>query len=286
MEEEYSIHWNKSDRITIITGCDSGIGKSLADYLSKQGRKLVITYLEENHFANDNSVTALKVDLTLQEDVAGFVGFIKSLHDDGFVIDTVITNSGVALGGPIEDIPMELYRKTFEINFFGAISVIKAAIPSIIEAAGTIMIIGSMAGKIAMPFLSPYASSKFALEGFCDSLRREMNPFGVKTIMIEPAAVATPIWNKALKQDISFVQKKYMDSLQSFKRNFIEGGNSGMDVDICASQIGDILSKKKPKDRYIIAGNKFNSLLSTLVPQSIIDKVVVKMFDMYYGKKS
>ncbi len=62
--------------------------------------------------------------------------------------------------------------------------------------------IGSNAGKIAMPFLSPYASTKYALEGFCDSLRREMNPFGVKTILFEPASIATPIWNKAKQQEL------------------------------------------------------------------------------------
>ncbi|MDD3028537.1 MAG: SDR family NAD(P)-dependent oxidoreductase [Erysipelotrichaceae bacterium] len=276
--------FDKSKGIVVVTGCDSGIGKSLVEQLQRQGRQLVVTYLEENHFATMKNVQAIRLDLTDDQETQRFEDYLRQLIGDGYQVDTVITNSGVALGGPIEDIPMDLYYKTFSINFFGAIRVIKAVLPSIISTQGTVLVNGSMAGKVAMPFLSPYASSKFALEGFCDSLRREMNPFGVKTILLEPAAVATPIWNKALKQDISYVQEKYMASLQSFKKNFIEGGNSGMDVDLAAQEIIAIMAKKKPQDRYIIASNKLTSKLTTFVPQSYIDKVVVKMFDMYYGK--
>jgi len=130
--------------------------------------------------------------------------------------------------------------------------------------------------------LSPYASTKFALEGFCDSLRREMNPFGVKTILIEPAAVATPIWNKAKNQDIGFADKKYLDSLYAFRDNFIEGGNGGMATDEAAKKILDIIDRKKPKARYIVAQDRMVSRLMTLLPDSVIDKAVVKMFRMHY----
>ena len=110
-----------------------------------------------------------------------------------------------------------------------------------------------------------------------------MNPFGVKTILIEPAAVATPIWNKAKQQDISFVDKKYMKSLYSFRDNFIEGGNQGMDTDLAAMMIAEILFKKSPKSRYIIAKNRLVSKLMLLLPSSVLDKAVVKMFQMNYG---
>jgi NAD(P)-dependent dehydrogenase (short-subunit alcohol dehydrogenase family) len=198
-------------------------------------------------------------------------------------LSAVVSNAGVALGGPVENLPLDLYRKSFEINFFGAVSIIQALIPELINSKGKICIIGSMAGRIAMPFLSPYASAKFALEGFCDSLRREMNPFGVKTIMIEPAAVATPIWNKAKEQDISFVDEKYMESLRSFQNNFIEGGNEGMTVDKAAVLIADILAQKKPKARYIIAKNMMTLKLILRLPSIVLDKAVKKLFQMNYG---
>ncbi len=269
----------------VITGCDSGIGKSMAEKLSQEGHPLVISYLAENHFEHCENVRAIKMDLTKSDEVDDFCVFINDLCRKGDTIGAVVVNAGVALGGPIEDIPMSIYRESFEINYFGAISIIKALIPEIIQQKGRIMAIGSLAGRIAMPFLSPYASTKFALEGFCDSLRREMNPFGVKTILIEPAAVATPIWNKAKKQDISFVKEKYLKSLNSFRDNFIEGGNQGMAVDKAAKQIAGILFEEKPKARYIIADNLLTSKLMTFLPSFIIDKAVVKMFQMYYGNK-
>lgn len=284
MEEHVdSINWNKSEKFIIISGCDSGIGKSMADYLSSLGHKLVVTYVWEDHYQDNDNVIAVKMDLTIPEDVAGFTDFIHRLCEDGYGVKAVVTNSAIPVGGPVEDIPIENYRKAYDVNFFGAVSVIKAALPSIIKEKGRIMIISSMAGLIALPFLSPYASSKFALEGFGDSLRREMNPYGVKTILVEHGGIATPIWNKAAKQDISFVQEKYMKALYSVRDNFLLGGNKGMDCDLASKATADLLFIKNPKDRYIIDDNKFKSKLSSLVPQRYIDKVVSKMFDFSYG---
>lgn len=268
--------------LVVITGCDSGIGRSIAESLSRKGRTLVVSYLDENHFDGYKNVYARKMDLKNPGEIEDFIAFIHDLCQRGHRVETVIANAGVALGGPIENIPMEIYRDSFEINYFGAITIIKALIPEIIRQKGRIVVIGSLAGRIAMPFLSPYASTKFALEGFCDSLRREMNPFGVKTILIEPAAVATPIWNKAKNQDIGFAEKKYLDSLYAFRDNFIEGGNSGMAADEAAKQIVDIINRKRPKARYIVAQDRMVSRLMTLLPDSVIDKAVVKMFRMHY----
>lgn len=269
--------------LVVITGCDSGIGKSLAQRLARQGYKVVISYLHENHFENNPQIVAQKMDLENKADVKAFCEVVKLLCQENLPLSAVVTNAGVALGGPVENVPLDLYRKSFEINFFGAVAIIQALIPELIKSKGKICIIGSMAGKIAMPFLSPYAASKFALEGFCDSLRREMNPFGVKTIMIEPAAVATPIWNRAKEQDISFVAEKYMESLLTFQNNFIEGGNEGMPVEKATALIADILAQKKPKDRYIIAKNMLTLKLALRLPSIFLDKAVKKMFQMNYG---
>lgn len=274
---------SKVKGLIVITGCDSGIGKSLAERLAGQGYKVAVSYLQENHFGNNPQVFAHKMDLLNEEEVRTFCESVKHLINENLPLSAVVTNAGVALGGPVENLPLDLYRKSFEINFFGAVAVIQTLIPELIKNKGTICIIGSMAGRIAMPFLSPYAATKFALEGFCDSLRREMNPFGVKTIMIEPAAVATPIWNNAKKQDISFVDKKYMESLLSFQDNFIEGGNQGISVEKAAATIADILKLKKPKARYIIAKNMMTFRLVLMLPSMILDKVVRSMFKMNYG---
>lgn len=285
MKKSKTYAGKKFKGFVVITGCDSGIGKSLATILVQRGYEVVISYVDKNPFGDKKLPLAMKMDHRTPQETEEFCKYVKELCREGRKLEAVIANSGVALGGPIENIPIGLYRESFEINYFGAVKVIQSLLPEIILSKGKIIIHGSMAGRIAMPFLSPYVSTKFALEGFCDSLRREMKPFGVKTVLLETAAVATPIWNKAKNQDISFVEEKYMDSLYTFRDNFIEGGNQGMDAEDAAGMIANILYEKNPKARYVIAKNTLSSKLLLRLPAMLVDIAVIKMFKMYYGRK-
>ncbi|KNZ40730.1 SDR family NAD(P)-dependent oxidoreductase [Acetobacterium bakii] len=273
----------KSRGLIVITGCDSGVGKSLVFVLLQMGYTVIASYLDQNPFDNESNVYSRKMDLRKPEEVRSFCDYAKEICNRGEKLEAVFANAGVALGGSIENLPMDIFRECFEINFFGVVETIQALIPELIRDQGKIIVHGSMAGRIALPFLSPYASTKYALEGFCDSLRRELNPFGVKTILLESAAIATPIWNKAKVQDISFVHKKYLKSLHRFRDTFIEGGNAGMDMEHAALMIADLLNIKNPKSRYIIAKNRIGSKLLILIPSFILDKAVVKMYAMDYG---
>lgn len=179
----------------------------------------------------------------------------------------------------MEDTPMAVYREVMEINFFGMVSLTRKCIPSLVASKGRIVIVGSLAGRIAMPFLSPYCASKFAVEGFADSLRREMRPFGVRTVLVEPAAVATPIWNRALEQRVE-VSAPYRHPVERFREDFIKGGNQGMETGRAAAVIARILEKKRPSPRYIIAKNRLLSALELRIPDSLLDRLVAKLFGM------
>jgi short-subunit dehydrogenase len=273
-----------SKGLVVITGCDSGIGKSLVPLLIAEGYSVFLSYLDQNPFEDQLNIFSRKMDIRNSAELESFCRDIKVICSSGEKLAAVISNVGVALGGPIENLPMSIYRDSFEINYFGMVELIQALIPELIQNKGKIILNGSMAGRIAPPFMSPYASTKFAIEGFSDSLRREMNPFGVKTILLEPASVATPIWNKAKEQDISFVDHKYLKSLYCFRDKFIEGGNQGLNVELAAQRIIEILEKKKPKPRYIIAKSSLGSKLLLLIPTTILDKIFIKMYQMLYGR--
>ena len=232
---------NKS--FIIITCCYSGIGKSLAKKLSLDNYKVIITYLEKNPFPKNKNIIAYKVDLRNEKEITAFVKQAKAFCKQGLNFKCLINNAGVALGGPVENLPLKIYREVFEVNFFGLLSLTQKLIPCIIKSKGRIIINGSMAGRVALPFLSPYNSTKFAIEGLTDSLRRELNPFGVKTILLETGGVNTPIWTKAKKQDISFVDKKYLKSLKEFEKNFIDAAQKSMDPDKAALQIIKIITE-------------------------------------------
>lgn len=275
----------KEDKLIVITGCDSGIGKSLAEVLIKRGYSVAISYLEINHFEEVSNAYSWRMDVLKPLEVEEFCSYVKDLCSNGLALEAIVMNAGITMVGPVENLPMELYRKCMEINYFAPVKMIKEFIPEIIRNRGRIMMIGSYAGRIALPFLSAYASSKYAAEGFCDSLRREMNPFGVKTIIMEPRAVATPMWNKGKDQDISFTDEKYKSCLTKARESFVKGGNNGVDVDVAAFDISQILLCKNPKPRYIIAKNIPASKFLLMVPDRVLDKGIKKVFHMDYGKK-
>jgi len=170
-----------------------------------------------------------------------------------------------------------------EVNYFGLVSLTGKLLPQLIRYRGRILINGSMAGRIALPFLGPYAASKFALEGYADSLRREMRPFGVQVTLLETAGVATPIWNKAKKMKPADYPAVYRKSLRLFMRNFIEDGNRGMDQRAAAQRIFDILVSKRIKPRYIIAKSVIVSRLESRIPDRLFDRICVRLFGMDYG---
>ncbi len=280
-----SIALNKKNRgLVLITGCDSGVGKSLVTVLLQMGYTVILSYLENNAFVNEPGVYSKQMDLRKPDSTKDFCLFVKEVCNQEKKLEAIILNAGVALGGPIENLPMEIFRESFEINFFGAVEIVQTLIPELIRDQGKIIIHGSMAGRVALPYLSPYVATKFALEGFCDSLRREMKPFGVKTILLESAAIATPIWNKAKNQDISFVDNKYLPSLYRFRDTFIEGGNNGMDAEMAALKIAGILSEKRPKSRYIIAKNPLGSQLLKHIPNFVLDQAMLRMLGMINQK--
>ncbi len=273
-----------SNDLVVITGCDSGIGKSLAEVFLNMGFTVAISWLEKNPFKKSENLHDRKMDITKKTDIARFSDMINRLCKEGHELKYLIDNAGIAMGGPVENIPLEIYRRVFEVNFFGLISLTQKLLPNVISAGGRIVINGSMAGRIAIPFLSPYNSSKFALEGFCDSFRMEMRPLGVKVILLEPGGITTPIWTKAKKQDTSFVTERYRESMNAFEKAFIDPNLNAMTSEKAALLIYRKITSQRPGARYIIAESIIKSFLPLLIPKGIFDRLINKLFKMNYGR--
>jgi len=271
--------------LAVITGCDTGIGKCLCGIFIKNGFHVALSYINEDPFPEENSVSSRRLDLRSERDIESFFLFISELLHQGYDLRYMVLNAGIAMGGPVENLPLNVFREVFEVNFFGQISLIKKMIPLLIKSRGRVVIMGSMAGKIAVPFLSPYASSKFALEGFTDSLRRELNPFGVRTVLIEPGGVDTPIWSRAREMNTSFVDAKYLESLKVFIKRFVGPEHTGMDAERAAEKIFMKIRKKNLPSRYIVSSNRLVSFLETLIPAGLFDVIFRKYFIMNYGDR-
>src|SRR5205085_3395806 len=108
----------------------------------------------------------------------------------------VVNNAGINVNGPFETLPIEEWRRQFEVNLFGQLILTKELLPALLASRGRVVTVGSVGGRYSAPFLGPYSASKFAFRAWMAALRLELSPHGVKAILIEPGAVRTEIWGK------------------------------------------------------------------------------------------
>ncbi len=278
--------YKNEGKAVIITGVDSGIGEALTREFLDRGFTVIISYLHSHKFTDEPNLFCCQMDIYKEYDIKHFVYSVKGfISNNNLSLFALINNAGIGIGGSFENMPLDIFRRVFEVNFFGVVSLTQKLLQTLIDHQGKIVMIGSLAGKIASPFLSPYASSKYALEGFCDSLRREMKPLGVQTVLIEPAGIATPIWDKVAQQDHSFMPECYDESFQRFLETFVEDGKRGMGVNQCALIIAKAVLAKRSRPRYLISKTAFMHKFLLLLPDSWLDFLMLKAYRLNYRKR-
>ena len=181
-------------------------------------------------------------------------------------------------------IDTKIFRKQFDVNFFGLIDVTKAYLPLLgarkeSQNQGKIINISSISGKRANPFVAPYSASKFALEAFSDSLRRELLIYGVDVILIEPGPIKTPIWNKVPDIDNNpFINTEYEIPLRKFTKGYLKIGENGFPPSVIGERVVKIMNTNTPKTRYVITPNKMkNYLMPGFLPDRWVDNMIGKM---------
>lgn len=239
-----------------ITGASSGIGEALAYEFHRAGARLILSARREDELGRVRSrcggeklTRVLPLDVTqavdLQEKAAAALQMFGG-------IDILVNNAGVTQRSLVADTELAVYRNLMEVNFFGAVALTKAVLPSMIEnRGGRIVVISSLVGKFGTPLRSGYAAAKHALHGFFDSLRAEVSRNGIKVTLVCPGYIRTDISLHALRGDGSYHAK--MDSGQA----------RGMPVEQCAAQILRALSRGKEeiyvgnRDKYIVYLKRF-----------------------------
>jgi NAD(P)-dependent dehydrogenase (short-subunit alcohol dehydrogenase family) len=184
----------------LLTGCSSGFGLVSAVELARRGFRVYATMrdlerrapLDAAAQAAGVHLSVLPLDVTSSESVAGAVEAVMSAAGS---IDLVVSNAGYGLGGFVEDLTLEELREQFETNFFGAVSLTKAVLPAMrSRGTGRLIFVSSLNGLMGFPGLAAYCASKFALEGFAESLRWETLPDGIYVSLIEPGSFPTAIF--------------------------------------------------------------------------------------------
>ncbi|PFB32146.1 short-chain dehydrogenase [Bacillus cereus] len=285
-EKESERTMNK--KIAIITGASSGFGLLTTLELAKKDYFVIATMrnLEKQidlisqatKLDLQQNIKVRQLDVTDQGSIHNFQLFLNEINR----IDILINNAGYANGGFIEEIPVEDYRKQFETNLFGAISITQLVLPYMRkQKSGKIITISSISGQVGFPGLSPYVSSKYALEGWSESLRLEVKPFGIDVALLEPGSYNTNIWEVGNKlaenqSDTTSPYKEYMDKIQKHINKGNDTLGNPMDV---ANKIVEIAEARRTTLRYPIGkGVKFMIFAKKVLPWRLWEFLVLRSF--------
>ena len=272
-------------RSVVITGTSTGIGWGTAKVLIANGFRV---------FGSVRKVA--DAERLVAEFGAGFVPLIFDVTDEAAVkaaaanvrrelagekLFGLVNNAGVAVAGPLLQLPIAEFRRQIDINLVGVVITTQAFAPLLgigpqLEGSpGRIVNIGSVGGRNAIPFVSPYNASKFAIEGLSESLRRELLPFGIDVIIIAPGAVATPIWDKAEQIDIApYRDTPYAVPLERLRAYMLGMGKNGLPPERVGEAVLLALTTPKPKVRYAVSPQPLQDFMARHLPRRVVDRMI------------
>ncbi|MGC4377171.1 oxidoreductase [Fictibacillus sp. Mic-4] len=270
--------------IAIVTGSSSGFGQLTCLELAANGFFVVATMrnlekarrLQEmlKKESLEQSIVIELLDVAKPDSITAFGKKIRMYGK----VDLLVNNAGFAAGGFVEELLMDDFREQFETNFFGLVAVTQLVIPMMREQGrGKIINISSISGLMGFPGLSPYVASKHAVEGFSESLRLELSPFGIDVILIEPGSYRTNIWTTGKKVTKTAKVSPYASYMKNIEDHLEKSSQTYGDPGDVARLITTIAMSKRPKLRYPIGkGVRLLIRLKRLIPWRQWERLILK----------
>ena len=282
----------KESGAVVVTGASTGIGRATALFLDKKGYRVfagVRKQADAKALAADASdqLTPITIDVTKERSIKAAKDKVQRVvGKDGLV--GLVNNAGVGDGGPVETMDLDILRNVLEVNLVGQVAVTQAFLPLIRKAPGTIVFIASIGGRIASPFMSPYNTSKFAVEALGESLRQELAPWEIDVVVIEPGSIDTPIWKKGAETiDDQMAKLKpaakrlYSKQLRRMDEVLTETANRGIAPEKVAKVIHTAISSENPKHRYLVGRDaKIAAKLKGALPDRTFKKLIDRQVKM------
>jgi len=271
----------------VITGASTGIGWATAKLLLDRGFRVfgsVRKPADADRLRNEfgANFTPLLFDVTDEAAVLAAAREVRAALA-GETLTGLVNNAGIAVAGPVLELPADQFRLQMEVNVIGPIIATQAfgpllgSDPTLKGRKGRIVMISSVAGKNGNPLASAYSASKHAIEGLSESLRREMMLFGIDVIIVAPGAVKTPIWSKADEVDISgYRNSPFFPALEKVRKFMAQLGETGLPAEQIAEVIATALTSAAPKVRYQISPDPMRHLMMAVLPKRMIDRVIAK----------
>lgn len=272
----------------VITGASTGIGAACALHLDQLGWRVFAGVRKQADAETlraqaSSRLTAISLDVTDTLSISTAASAVAGAVGEGGLAG-LVNNAGIAVPGPIEFLPLPDLRQQLEINVVGQVAVTQAFLPLIRVARGRIINMGSIAGRMATPFTGAYGASKFALEALTDALRLELAPWGISVSIIEPGAVATPIWDKSAKTAEALLRSVapealvlYAEAIEALKKAATQAERGAVAPIEVARAVAHALMAAKPRTRYVIGREaRIRAVIARFVPDRVRDGIVAK----------
>jgi hypothetical protein len=263
--------------VILITGITSGFGRAMAQRLSQDGHKVYGTFRRDSDPIPD--VTYIKADVRDEDSLKSAVNQV--LETEGR-IDTLISNAGMGIGGPLEFTSTDDARMQMDVNFMGMVRLLNLVVPVMRrQRHGHIICISSIGGLMGLPYQGMYSASKFAIEGYCQALRLELRQFGIHVTVINPGDFSTGFTaqrGKVCNPEAMTAYPGYAQSMESIEHD----ENSGLKPERLARRISKIVRKRHPRNRYIIATlvQKASVLLKAILPAKWFDSILASYYKL------
>ena len=253
------------NKVVVITGASSGIGKALAEAALAQGAKVAVCARNPDKlhatFPKSDNLLCFKADVSKELECAAF---IENVAIKWSAIDVLINNAGMSMRALFEDVDLSVIKNLMDINFWGTVYCTKYALPALMKSKGVVVGVSSIAGYRGLPGRTGYSASKFAMQGFLESLRTEMLHTGVHVMWVSPGFVASNIRNVALSSDGTAQAETPLDESKL------------MSAEECARIIISGMEKRK-RSIVMTTQGKLTVLINKLFP-SLADKLVYNHF--------
>jgi NAD(P)-dependent dehydrogenase (short-subunit alcohol dehydrogenase family) len=270
----------------LITGASTGIGEATALHLHKAGFRVFagVRKPEDGEGLRAAGVTVVQpLDVTNADDIAAAVRTVEEALD-GAPLRGIVNNAGIGIGGPLEALALDDFRRTLEVNTTAQLAVTQAFLPLLRRSRGRIVNMSSIGGRVAQPFAGPYIASKFALEAVSDVLRAELLEWGIEVIAIEPGTIATPIWEKSSREAEDVLarltpeqRELYGKRLPKVAKVLERQTQRGAPPEKVAEAVEKALTARRPKPRYLVGDAVVLLTLKTVLRTRLFNRLLYRM---------
>jgi NAD(P)-dependent dehydrogenase (short-subunit alcohol dehydrogenase family) len=283
--------WSKAQDCVVVTGASTGIGAATARELAKREFH-VLAGVRRDRDAKALLAPGIEpviLDITEPGHIADLTARVQERSG---ALRAVVNNAGVSVNAPVEALPLEKWRRLFEVNLFGHIAVTQALLPALLRDHGRVVNISSVGGKVAMATFGPYGATKFALEAVSDALRRELAPLGVHVVVVEPGGVRTEMGERGIATTGRLAeamspphQERYGDLVHAVIELTAAGTMGGSSPEQAARIITRAVTAAKPRTRYTVGRDA--AMLTRLVrvlPDRALDRIASAVLRRHFPK--